>query len=228
VTSKGSLTRRQVELAESGRIRHVSFSEDRDTEFPAEYRSPLGTRYKRGGMFIGSWPLLAPDGSSILFSSPDKRTLGDIFLIRRDCSQRTCLRSTDYYQGQARFSPDGSTIVFISEEVDGILSVFVMDASGQNARRLTSSDYHEGTPIFSPNGKKIYFHRLMSYNLRDAETHGELFVIDIDGRNERRLTDNWRSEWPAGVSRDEEELFYTAWDRTRTPQGQMVLEKMHL
>lgn len=105
---------------------------------------------------------------------------------------------------EAKWSPDGQKIAVISEVGDSNeylgyrRAVFIMDADGSNRYQLTPQwrtvqdsargalNYGGALGItWSPDSKKIIFSRLM-----DLESLGnyDVFLINIDGTNEKRIT----------------------------------------
>ncbi len=125
----------------------------------------------------------------------------DIYAARADGKKLKRLTSTPGYDAEATVSRDGKRIVFTSQR-DGDLDLYVMGANGKNVRRLTKEVGYDGGAFFSPDGTKIvyrahhpespveiaeYRELLKSGLLRP--TRFELFVMDADGANNRRLTD---------------------------------------
>jgi len=92
--------------------------------------------------------------------------------------------------GYPSWSPDGGKMVFCNFTGD-IVSMDVMDADGSNLTRLTqltrnywdSALFSDCSPAWSPDSAKMAF-----TSRRDGNV--EIFVIDADGSNETRLTDN--------------------------------------
>ncbi len=78
--------------------------------------------------------------------------------------------------GNPSFSPKGDRIVF---QRDG--DIWGMNPDGSNEVNLTKTESYEGCPWFSGDGTRIAFD-----GLRDEKS--DIFVIDADGSNLRRLT----------------------------------------
>ncbi len=78
--------------------------------------------------------------------------------------------------GNPSFSPLGDRIVF---QRDG--DIWVMNPDGSNTVNLTKTESYEGCPWFSGDATRIAFD-----GLRDEKS--DIFVIDADGSNLRRLT----------------------------------------
>ncbi len=126
----------------------------------------------------------------------------DIFTARRDGSGLKPLTTTPGYDAEATISSNGKKIVFTSMR-DGDLDIYTMDANGKNVRRLTNEMGYDGGPFFSPDGKKIVFRAyhpetpdeiadyksLLAQNLL-RPTQLDIWVMDADGRNKRRVTSN--------------------------------------
>jgi len=78
--------------------------------------------------------------------------------------------------GNPSFSPLGDRIVF---QRDG--DIWVMNPDGSSTVNLTKTESYEGCPWFSGDATRIAFD-----GLRDEKS--DIFVIDADGSNLRRLT----------------------------------------
>ncbi len=77
---------------------------------------------------------------------------------------------------QPAISPDGSQLAFI---VNGDL--YLVPAAGGEARLLVDDPVHASRPRFAPAGDRIAFTSLRSGK-------GDVFVVDLDSSDERRLT----------------------------------------
>ena len=138
-------------------------------------------------------PIWSPDGSRILFDS-DLEGATDVFAVARDGTARVRLTTFEGYDGGGDWSPDGSAVVFTSTreavaEAHAGRDIWVMDADGSNPRRLTTNDMYEGAPRYSPDGSRIAFCRQLPPETEGGESNGEIFVMDRDGANAVRITD---------------------------------------
>jgi Tol biopolymer transport system component len=161
-----------------------------------------------------------PTGDRILYSSTHERMEAcpappdysqgyvwslhpfDIYTARTDGSDLRRLTSSPAYDAEATISPDGRTIVFTSTR-DGDLEIYLMNPDGSNVRRLTNAPGYDGGAFFSADGSLLVYRarhqetaeeladyrRLLALNLiRPSEL--DIYVMNADGSNQRRLTSN--------------------------------------
>ena len=107
-------------------------------------------------------------------------------------------------------------IAFVSQR-DGNPEIYVMGTDGGNQRRLTENRADDWSPSWSPDGKRIVF-----FSDRDGHVHpkhgwstSEIYVIDADGGNLQRLTENRVDDWSPSWSPDGKRIAFEAdrdWD----------------
>ncbi len=141
----------------------------------------------------------SPDGESILFARrlvPSEDGF-ELALIGDDGTGTKAILEIDGY-GAGVFSPDGSQIGFTrcgDEEGTLDCEVWVADADGSNRRLLVDSRGRDGGVAWSPDGTRIAFTSDRDRNgqcfFHDCWGHnGEIYVMNADGSDQRRLTDD--------------------------------------
>lgn len=98
-----------------------------------------------------------------------------------------------YYSGAGSFSPDGTKVAYVSNESGGD-RVRVVDADGTGKHVIPREGYIVGEPHFVDVGAKII---ICSWTLSSADPN--VYVVDVDGSNLRRLTDYAVGDWVAGT-----------------------------
>jgi TolB protein len=84
--------------------------------------------------------------------------------------------------GSPNWAPDGKAIVFSAEVGTGKGDIYEMRADGSRRRDLTNSpDANDASPAVSPDGRTIAFESERGGNV-------DIYLMDRDGRNVRRLT----------------------------------------
>ena len=148
-------------------------------------------RYAGGGEFLGVRPSMSSDGSSIVYSTPATGH-GDIYRCDAGGGHRVRLTSHPSYEGSPSFSLDGKRICFMRAD-EGVGHIWIMDRDGRHQKQITSSGGSDEDPSFSHDGRRIVFCRRFRQPFRGFPASGaEICVIDADGSNERRLTNNDR------------------------------------
>ena len=131
----------------------------------------------------------------------------DIYSANADGSDVQPLIVGPGYDAEATVSPTGDKIVFTSMR-DGDPEIYVADIDGSNQKRLTRTKGYDGGPFFSWDGKKIVYRanhpkgkeEKAKYDeiIEDGlvrPTRLELFVMDVDGKNQRQITDNGKANF---------------------------------
>ena len=140
-------------------------------------------------------PSWSPDGKRIAFVSDrsDREWNRQIYVMDADGSNQRNLTNNPDYDTHPSWSPDSKRIAFISNRKGDFenFDIYVMDADGGNQRRRTKNRHDDRYPSWSPDGKRVAFSARRDGHVQDkwGLTY-EIYVIDADGGNEKRLTEN--------------------------------------
>jgi TolB protein len=131
-----------------------------------------------------------PDGRLVFYSNRDGND--EVYIQSADGKKATNLTNHPAADRITCVSPDGKKIAFSSNRDHGAGEIYVMEIDGGNLKRLTHNDNFEDAPTWSPDGRQIIFSRDIkgaSDSTSRAASNGEIFIMDADGGNARRLTD---------------------------------------
>ncbi len=144
-------------------------------------------------------PTWSPDGDRIAFVS-SRRTYSHIYAM--DSDGRNLIQLTkESNDSDPAWSPDGAKIAF-TRPIEGKNQVWVMDADGGNPVQLT----HIGSnqfPAWSPSGNRLAF---VTWK-RHRGT--EIYLIDRNGNNEQRLTQDLATKTIPSWSPDGQLIAYS-------------------
>ena len=164
-------------------------------------------------------PSWSPDGKRIVFFSNrdghviDGRPTSEIYVMDADGGNPQNLTNDRNDDRFPSWSPDGKRIAFVSDR-DGpprYFDIYVMDADGGNLQRLTSDPRDDRNPSWSPDGERIVFgaRREGHFETKFAVTY-EIYVMDADGGNQQRLTENRKNDWHPAWSPNGERIAFAS------------------
>ena len=143
----------------------------------------------------GDFPKFSPDGRKIAFYNG-----GGIYLMNANGTNQTVLTSGGIGYGTLAWSPNGQKIAFTC---DGIC---VINTDGTNRINISTNPY-DHSPDWSPDGTRIAFTRE-----NDNFLNWEIFVVNIDGSSQTRLTNNSLPDEKPVWSPDGTKLAFTRYD----------------
>jgi Tol biopolymer transport system component len=174
--------------------------------------SALGLLISAGGAPAGSsaalgsdMPTWSPDGLTIAYVGFRKGRAGDIYQIETYGGRERRLTFSKHHDDMPRWSPDGKRIVFV-RTVGLVRQLVVMNANGSGQRQLTHDREASFSPNWAPDSRRIVFARgrddedsedgiaVGAENVELDETPdrtlSDIYVLDVDGGSETRLTDH--------------------------------------
>lgn len=146
----------------------------------------------------------------------------NIYRANADGSGLTQLTDNPKYDAEPIVSSDGNWIVFGSQR-EGDFDIYRMAADGSNVRRLTDTLGYDGAPWFSPDNSKIAWRawhpqteeekqqwRINMENDYIQSTPLDIWVMDADGGNKKRLTANGATNWAPSWHPDGKRIVFSS------------------
>jgi Tol biopolymer transport system component len=173
-------------------------------------------------------PAWSPDGEWIAFLN-ENGARGDIYLIRPDGTELMRLTKSDDISrdGNLVWSPDGKQLAY-SAYRDNHIEIFVMDIESAIQGKIDNQKLTNSLPAvrnlvtsWSPDGSRLAFSS-------DQDGNSEIYLMNPDGSNVVRLTDNPASDTQPAWSPDGKQIAFSS-DRDGDVEIYIVeVEKTHL
>ena len=167
-------------------------------------------------------PSWSPDGKRIAFISdrdghvPEGRVFhnSEIYVMDADGGNQQNLTNHPSDDRSPSWSPDSTRIAFESDRDNDRghnIEIYVMDADGGNLQRLTNNLTEDEDPAWSPDGERIAFSaRREGHVVHNLDITYEIYVMDADGGNQQRLTENRNNDWHPEWSPDGKRIAFAA------------------
>ncbi|MCY4528153.1 MAG: LpqB family beta-propeller domain-containing protein [Chloroflexi bacterium] len=148
-------------------------------------RNPDGVNEFRRTQSTDYGATWSPDSRFIAFLSTRDGN-PEIYVIDPEGGEEIRVTDSEAPEYDLSWSPNGKRLLFVTER-DGnaeIYSVEIEDGGmSDNLTRLTHNEVRDEQPTWSPNGRRIAF-------VSNLDGDAEIFVMESDGQNQQRLTNN--------------------------------------
>ena len=146
----------------------------------------------------------------------------EIYTAKPDGSDLKRLTNNEFYDAEPTVSPDGKKIVYTSNK-SGDLELYVMDIDGSNEVQVTDGLGYDGGAFFSPDSRMLVWRSsrpktdeevkeykdLLAQDMV-APTNMELYVGNIDGSNQRQVTNLGKANWAPFFHPSGEKLIFSS------------------
>ncbi|MDP2654806.1 MAG: DPP IV N-terminal domain-containing protein [Candidatus Omnitrophota bacterium] len=143
-------------------------------------------------------PDWSPDGRKLVFCANYHGHM-DVYTMNADGSDLAQITDYEGMDFTPNFSPDGRRIIFASKR-SGNSDLWAYEIATKSLRQLTEFRGRDYSPAFSPDGSRIAF--VTGLAGADGKENLEIYVMDSDGKNEKRVTTNLGIDRHVGWSPD--------------------------
>lgn len=164
-------------------------------------------RLSESGM-VGVNPSVSPDGNRVAFTTGERETSLDLYVIDTDGTNLRLVWNGELIQSSIDWSPDGSTLVFdqYSERngvIDNPLQIFTISSDGSRGPVQLTDGAPNGKPKWGSDG------RILFLSLRDGEMQ-EIYSMNPDGSDQVNLTNHSSRDVLAELSPDGSSIVFAS------------------
>lgn len=159
----------------------------------------------------------------------------EIYSSKPDGSDLKKIRANVGYDAEPTVCFSNDRVIFTSQ-IDNDLELFSMNTDGSDVQRITNRLGYDGGAYFSPNGQEIVWRAWYPENAADSArwitnmTESlveavplDVYVMNADGSNVRRLTNNGATNWAPSWYKDGEHIIFSSnmddWNRKYNDYG---------
>jgi len=177
-------------------VQRISFGQNTGSHVDIQLMDSDGGNVVRltNNSTFDSYQAWSPDGTKIVFTSFRDGNY-ELYLMDADGSNLTRLTTNLASDTFPSWSPDGSKIIYASNA-----NIQTIAPDGTGIVQLTTTGM-DGDASYSPDGTKILFQS-------DRDGNTEIYVMDADGSNATRLTNNSVSDFGARWSVDGQRIVF--------------------
>lgn len=137
----------------------------------------------------------------------------NVFVMNQDGSQQTALTKGFTSIFRPIWSPDGNFIYFEGtkeplKEDENPLLLYGINSDGSDLKMMSDKHEHHYNYMISPDGKKFLYDAHFNGVWESDDGGWEIYVINSDGTERRRLTQNVVNDWGASWSPDGKKIIY--------------------
>lgn len=150
----------------------------------------------------------SPDGRKLAFSLNKGGRL-DIYVMDAD-GQKVLPITQNGISYDPAWSPDGTQIAYTAVTQLGASQIYAMNADGTKLKNLTNDDStNNAHPDWSPDGRRIVF---VSQAVGEGGRKVDIYLMDADGKNRRRLAGTEHIDWEPAFSPDGRQIIFSSGD----------------
>lgn len=136
------------------------------------------------------------------------RYFSEIYRMNPDGSNQIRLTTNEGYEEFLDAIPQQNKISFTYTEKDDS-EIAWMDYDGSGLENLTEDyDNYDSYPEFNKAGTMLFYTSWPRYETTDKQTDSEIFMLDIESRVKKKLTDNSETDYFPTLSPDETEIMF--------------------